>query len=112
MACWRRYQLAASTTAIERTSYGPLEVQMDWQQQRSRYSYPPARLRRVSVANDACLSWPAAGLHFEEDCPENVRWRVQDNRSASSSLELDQYHQELLASDNDDNAALLALISV
>lgn len=87
-------------------------MQMNWQVLRSRYSYPPARLRRVSVPNENSLSWPSAGLHFEQECPDNAAWRTDANRSTWSSLALDQYHQELLASDTDDTAALLALVSV
>lgn len=85
---------------------------MDWELHRSRYGYPPARLRRLSVATEESLLWPEAGLYFQEDCPGNEAWRLHTYRAASSSIELDQYHHELLAKPSDDTDALLALISV
>jgi hypothetical protein len=68
---------------------------------REKYNYVPARLVRASVSVAADLSWNS--LKLIVDVPTGWDVEPQQTRSQYSSYKLDEFHRDLLQSENEDD---------
>lgn len=76
---------------------------------REAYAYVPARLARAS--NPSPDTIPCGALLLSPEYPDETSWRSGSARSTHSSIELDRFHTELLAS-SDSDTRLQGVLSV